>query len=333
VLHATGSKSFTHTLRQVAGKGSTQVKGLFKYFNSFMDAEKNGLEVLIMDEAHRLREKSVNRYTPKTLRETARPQIEELLDAARVPVFLLDQYQVVRPGEMGSVPEIEAHAAARGLALRHVDLNAQYRAGGSEAYLDWVLRLLGLRGDGPVAWRDEPGFTVDVVDSPFELESRLTSLLGRGYGARMTAGFCWPWSDPRRDGSLIADVTIGDWSRPWNLKSERSVGGAPPSSLWATDPAGFGQVGCVYTAQGFEYDWNGVIIGRDLVWRGDRWVAQREFNKDPDFRNRAAVDDATFDRLVRHVYKVLLTRGMIGTLIYSADAETRGMLSSRVRSS
>jgi len=326
VLHATGSKSFTHTLRQVAGKGSTQVKGLFKYFNSFMDAEKNSLEVLIMDEAHRLREKSVNRYTPKSLRESARPQIEELLDAARVPVFLLDQYQVVRPGEMGSVPEIEAHTAARGLALRHVDLNAQYRAGGSEAYLDWVLRLLGLRGDGPVVWRDEASFTVDVVDSPFELESRLTSLLGRGYGARMTAGFCWPWSDPRRDGSLVADVTIGDWSRPWNLKSERSVGGAPPSSLWATDPAGFGQVGCVYTAQGFEYDWNGVIIGRDLVWRGDRFVAQREFNKDPDFRNRTTVDDTTFDRLVRHVYKVLLTRGMIGTLVYSADEETREML-------
>ena len=172
-----------------------------------------------------------------------------------------------------------------------------------------------------------------MVTAPFELESRLTSLLNQGYGARMTAGFCWPWSDPRRDGSLVSDVTIGDWSRPWNLKSERSVGGAPPSSLWATDPAGFGQVGCVYTAQGFEYDWNGVIIGRDLVWRGDRWVAQREFNKDPDFRNRNAVDDATFDRLVRHVYKVLLTRGMIGTLIYSADEETRGMLRGSVRHS
>jgi len=123
---------------------------------------------------------------------------------------------------------------------------------------------------------------------------------------------------------------IGDWSRPWNLKSEWSVGGAPLSSLSATDPAGFGQVGCVYTAQGFEYDWNGVIIGRDLVWRGDRFVAQREFDKDPDFRNSKTVDDATFDRLVRHVYKVLLTRGMIGTLIYSDDAETRGMLEGHI---
>lgn len=328
VLHATGSRSFTQTLRQVAGRGSTRTKGLFAYFNSFMDAERNGLEVLILDEAHRLREKSVNRYTPARLRENARPQIEELLDAARVPVFLLDQHQVVRPGEMGSVPEIEQCAAARGLQVRHVELDAQFRAGGSQAYITWVLRLLGLHDGGPVAWVDEPGFQVDVVDSPREMETRLAAVAAEGYGARMTAGFCWPWSDPRPDGSLVPDVRVGDWERPWNLKSKtgRSIGGAPPSELWATDPAGFGQVGCVYTAQGFEYDWNGVILGPDLVWRGDRWVAQREQTRDPDLRSGKSVDDATFERLVRHVYKVLLTRGMLGTLVYSTDPETQAML-------
>lgn len=121
---------------------------------------------------------------------------------------------------------------------------------------------------------------------------------------------------------------IGDWARPWNVRGERAVGGSPPAALWATDPAGFGQVGCVYTAQGFEYDWNGVIIGPDLVWRDDRWVLIRSANKDPNFRSRATVTDPQFDRLIRNVYKVLLTRGMMGTLIYSADAETRAVLQS-----
>ena len=107
--------------------------------------------------------------------------------------------------------------------------------------------------------------------------------LDAGYGARIAAGYCWPWSDPRPDGSLEPDVIIGDWARPWNLKGERAIGGAPPSALWATDPAGFGQVECVYTAQGFEYDWNGVIIGPDLVWRGNDWAIMRSANKDLDF--------------------------------------------------
>ena len=103
-----------------------------------------------------------------------------------------------------------------------------------------------------------------------------------------------------------------------------------PSALWATDPAGFGQVGCVYTAQGFEYDWNGVIIGPDLVWRGNDWAAVRTPTRIPNFRSRTAVTDHEFGRLIRNVYKVLLTRGMIGTIIYSADPETREMLQSLI---
>lgn len=336
VLHATGSKSFTTTMRHVAGKGSTRTKSLFKYFNSFIDAEPNGLDVVILDEAHRIREQSVNRYTAKAVRERARPQITELLDVARVPVFLLDEHQVVRPGEMGTVADIRAHAALRGLPVDQVDLQAQYRAGGSDAYLTWVQTLLGLRDGALEPWQDEATFAVDVVDSPHEMEARLRAYRDAGSNARMTAGYCWPWSKSSPDTALVDDVRIGDWAKPWNVYGERRIGDAPPSALWASEAGGFEQVGCVYTAQGFEYAWNGVIFGPDLVWRAQArggaggWVSRREHNKDPDFRSRTKVDDATFDRLVRHVYKVLLTRGMVGTLLYSTDPETQAMLTSVV---
>ncbi len=330
VVHATGSRSFTQTLRKIAGRGSRRTQSLFKYFNSFTDAERNGLEVLILDEAHRIRETSANRWTPARLR-TDRRQVDELIAAARVPVFLLDEHQVVRPGEMGTVEDIEAHARQASLPVVKVSLDAQFRCGGSEEYLRWVLRLLGLTPGGPIRWTGDPAFDVQVADRPQEMEQFLRSKMDAGYGARMAAGYCWPWSDPRPDGTLEGDVVIGDWSRPWNLKGERATGGAPPATLWATDPAGFGQVGCVYTAQGFEYDWNGVIIGPDLVWRGTGWTEIRSANKDPDFRNRTKVTDLEFGRLIRNVYKVLLTRGMIGTIIYSPDAETRQFLTSLVR--
>lgn len=329
VLHATGSRSFTHTLRVVAGKGSTRVKSMFKYFNSFMEAEPNSLDVLILDEAHRIRETSVNRYTRKHLR-TGRPQIDELMSAARVPVFLLDQHQVVKPGELGTVEEIRDYAADKGFDVREVSLDEQFRCGGSAAYITWVQRLLGLVPGGPIAWEPDGAFAVSMAGSPEQMDSRLAGKVEEGFGARMTAGYCWPWSDPDKDGRLVPDVQIGNWSRPWNVKSDRAVGGAPPSPLWATDPAGFGQVGCIYTAQGFEYDWNGVIFGADLVWRTDHWETVRSANKDPDFRNTKRVADEEFHRLVLNVYKVLLTRGMIGTLIYSVDPETQAFLSSLV---
>jgi DUF2075 family protein len=85
-------------------------------------------------------------------------------------------------------------------------------------------------------------------------------------------------------------------------------------------------VGCVYTAQGFEYEWNGVLLGPDLVWRTDRWVAVRSANRDPDFRSTKRVSDAEFDLLVRNVYKVLLTRGLRGVYLHSADPETQRFL-------
>jgi len=79
---------------------------MFKYFNQFMSADPNGLDVLIMDEAHRIRETSADRYTRAEYR-TDRTQLDELIAAARVPVFLLDENQVVRPGEMGTLGQIE----------------------------------------------------------------------------------------------------------------------------------------------------------------------------------------------------------------------------------
>lgn len=327
VLHATGSRSFTQTLRKVAGARAPRVQKMFQYFNSFMASEPNDLDVLILDEAHRIRETSVNRWTKAEMR-TGRPQIDELFAAARVPVFLLDEHQVVRPGEQGTVEDIEKHASQLGIPVIRIELDEQFRCGGSESYVRWVKRLLGLEPGGPAPWPGDDHFVVEVVDSPAELEHGLAVREQQGYGARIAAGYCWTWSDPRRDGSLVPDVVIDDWAKPWNLKGERSVGGAPAAALWATDPAGFGQVGCVYTAQGFEYDYAGVILGPDLVWRDGRWVSVREANRDPDFKNRTRVSDADFDRLVRNVYKVLLTRGMQGVSLYSTDPSTNRFLAS-----
>ncbi|MFF0005568.1 DUF2075 domain-containing protein [Streptomyces tibetensis] len=323
-LHATGSQSFTKTMRKVAGARKREVQDLFKYFNSFMTTDKNSLDVLVCDEAHRIRETSANRYTP-AVRRTGKRQIDELIDVAKVPVFLLDEHQVVRPGEMGTVEDIRAAAARRELNCSVVRLESQFRCGGSDAYLRWVVRLLGLEPGGPVVWDPDDRMQLLLADSPEEMESFLDGLRGQRYSARMSAGYCWPWSpEPKPGQPLPADVRIGDWARPWNLRGDRSVSGAPPSALWATDPAGFGQIGCVYTAQGFEYDWSGVIIGPDLVWRHDRWVTDRTASKDPVFK--PSTPDADVNRLIRNTYKVLLTRGMVGTVVYSTDRETQEKL-------
>jgi hypothetical protein len=220
------------------------------------------------------------------------------------------------------VREIEEAAKRLGCDVVTVDLNDQFRCGGSRLYEEWVLRLLGLSPGGPFAWPGDDAFELSLTASPSSMEERLRGRINAGYSGRISAGYCWKWSKPQVD-LLFPDVKIGDWERPWNNPKDTRVGDAPGRPFWATDPAGFEQVGCIYTAQGFEYDYSGVILGPDLVWRTDHWEARPEESRDNQVR-RADPDE--FDRAVRHTYKVLLTRGMRGTLVFSNDAETQELL-------
>ncbi|MCP3802674.1 DUF2075 domain-containing protein [Allokutzneria sp. A3M-2-11 16] len=334
VYHATGSSAFTKTLRKLV---KDRNGAIFKYFNSFMDAEAQSLDMIVCDEAHRIRETSANRFTRRAVRDKARRQVNELIDVARVPVFLLDEHQVVRPGEMGSLSEITAAAEALGCRVDVVRLSGQYRCGGSEFFDTWGAGLLGTGVRQPATWSSlvagsDEKFLVRSADSLEELEQWLLERRDElGGTARIAAGYCWPWSDPViRDGVkvLVSDVKIGSWQRPWNAKPEKRVADAPESHYWASDPRGFGQVGCVYTAQGFEYDWAGVIFGPDFVRRDGSWVSQAKHSHDPAVKR---ADGMHFHSLIRNTYKVLLTRGMRGVCVYSTDPETQDYLREMTR--
>jgi len=163
VHHATGSKAFTENVRKVVGR---RAAAQFKYFNSYLGEEPEVLDVLVCDEAHRLREFSHNRFTPRA-RRTDRPQVEELIDAARVSVFFIDDLQVVRPGETGSSALIREAAGRFGAEVKEYELEAQFRCGGSDGFVQWVENTLGIRDTPHVLWEPEEQFEFDVVDSPW----------------------------------------------------------------------------------------------------------------------------------------------------------------------
>ncbi|MFI6512156.1 DUF2075 domain-containing protein [Streptosporangium sp. NPDC050855] len=312
VAHATGSRSFTRTLWEYAGIDK-RARRIFRYFNSFATVTSK-LDMLIADEAHRLR-----RHAPGT----GLSQVGQLINAADVPVFLLDEHQVVRPGEDGTIQLIENTANEMKHEVLRIDLRNQFRCGGDPEYIRWIEQLLGLvPGEPPRRWRPLENYELYVAPTPDAMEKFLNKRATEtNSSARISAGFCWPWSYPRRDGTLADNVRINGWNRPWNVKGDEWVGDKPPHSLWATHPGGRDQIGCIYTAQGFEYAWAGVIFGPDLVWRDGGWQADISKNHDP------AVEDASdFDFLVRNTYRVLATRGMRGTVLYSVDRTTNFML-------
>ncbi|MFI5560796.1 DNA/RNA helicase domain-containing protein [Amycolatopsis japonica] len=325
--HATGSQAFTTALRKTAGHGSRAAQKLFQYFGTAADTEPDGLDLLVCDDAHQLRATSNTRYTPAS-RRSDRTQAAQLLETARVVVFLLDEHQAVRPGQIGTRDYLAAAARACGATVHIAELTSQHRHHNAR-YDSWVRRLLGLDDplSPPTSWSGDKDsalrFELRVADSPGELEQLLRPKTEVGASTRITAGLCWPWSDASPGNSLVRDIVIGDWRRPWSVKGQRSVNGLPPSPLWAIDPAGAGQIGNVYSAQGFEYDYGGVILGPDLLWRDDRWITDPAATRDDALDSAMAAD---VDLWVRRTYRVLLTRATAGTVLYSTDAETRALL-------
>ncbi len=325
--YATGSKAFTETLRQIVGRRASQ---LINYFNSYTTMEPGALDVVICDEAHRLRKTSSNRFTPAASR-TGKAQIQELIDVSQTAVFMIDDRQLVRPDEIGSADLIRQTAKANGSDLHEIRLEAQFRCSGSDGFIQWIENTLEVARTPTVLWNAKDLFDFRIMDSPVALDSAIRGKLREGHKARLTAGFCWPWSSPRPDGTLVDDVTIGEFCRPWNAKPEarRLAEGIPRAPLWASAPGGEGQVGCIYTAQGFEFDYVGVIFGADLIYRpGEGWLADKLQSHDTVVKRSGD----RFLELVKNTYRVLLTRGMKGCYVCFLDKATEHFVRSRMES-
>jgi hypothetical protein len=326
--YATGSRAFTQTLWKILGSRS---RAVFKYFNSYQGAAPGEIDILICDEAHRIRETSNSRFTPKAKRSTE-PQIDELLRAAKVAVFFIDDHQIVRPKEIGSIAYLKD--AAKKFYRREppepIDLEVQFRCAGSAGFVNWINNTLGIERTANQIWTGAEAFDFQILPSPESMEVAIRRKAMAGYTARLAAGYCWDWSKPRADGTLVDDVVIGSWRKPWNARPDagRLAKGIPPADLWATDPGGIEQVGCVYTAQGFEVDYIGVVWGRDLAYdfESQTWVPRRRESRD----RKVKQSKSNFLQFIKNTYRVLLSRGMKGCYVCFLDKSTEHFVRSRM---
>lgn len=321
VFHATGSAAFTQTLRKIVG---TRVSVLFKYFNSFIVSNENQIDVLICDEAHRIRETSNSRYTPATKR-TNIPQVEELIRVAKVSVFFIDDNQVVRPDEKGSSLLIKQTAEKFGADLYEFELRTQFRCSGSDGYLNWIDNTLGIKETANIKLTKDEKMEFKIFDTPNALYDEIKKKNSeKANSARLVAGFCWPWSDANPDGTLKEDVVIGDFKMTWEAKNDTRIlaSGIPKAALWAYDPNGVNQIGSIYTVQGFEFDYIGVIFGPDLRYNqiSLEWEGHPESSADGVVKR----SKENFTQLIKNTYRVLFSRGMKGCYVYFMDENTRG---------
>ncbi|MFB8761482.1 DNA/RNA helicase domain-containing protein [Nocardiopsis alba] len=323
--YGTPSGSLTRNLRETIGVDGSNP--LFKLPENLV----SDCGLLIIDEIHRFR-----RY-----QGGFRSYVLGNLSKVPVVVVFLDERQRVRPSEGVTEREIReiAEQAPSPINVVGYSLEGSFRCNGSREFNVWVDDMLY---DRPKPWNGSD-YDLAVSPDPSEMDRWLEERLEQEHSARISAGFCWGYEEAK-PGEELPGVTIewhGEphgvpqrWQRPWNLHTTNTVDIegrliGPPRWLWATRPGGEHQVGCVYTAQGLEYDHAGIIFGPDLVRRGDRWIAEPRHSHDPAMRS---VNAHEYLPLAKNTYRVLMTRGMRSCRLYSTDEETQEFLTSLVPS-
>lgn len=306
--------SFKESLIEALARGNAEsrssLKALFVGSGGFVEKPEKLYDVLIADEAHRLKRKGTYQYRGDG-------QVEDIVKSARVSIFFIDDEQRIRPDDEGSVRLIRSMAEKYRCELREVELSAQFRCAGAAGFVNWLDTVLQIRDTGNAEGWDRDAFEFFVADSPQQIEDWLGEKRAAGRTARLMAGYAWPWTS-EKDGNADAqacDVAVPEcgWSRPWNSRRN--------TYRWAFDETMRGQVGCVHTSQGLEFDYAGVIIGLDLRFDPERHAlfADKSHYFDRAGKKGIANDPETLASLIKNIYRVLLSRGMKGCAVYCCD--------------
>lgn len=294
----------------------------FKGSGSFVDARKNQYDVLIVDEAHRLNEKS-GLYS-----NLGENQIKEIINASKLSIFFIDENQMVHAKDIGTVNSIRQFAKMAGANILTSKLESQFRCNGSDGYLCFLDDLLGIRET--LYTFDPSDYDIQVIDDPNEMFSMIKQKNLKSNKARMVAGYCWNWQS-KKD-SNIYDIVISeyDFKATWNYNN---------TTTWAIDEESVDQVGCIHTSQGLEFEYIGVLIGDDLRYENGCVITDYKSRAKTDQSlkglvthcnkgNLAARDKA--DKIIRNTYRTLLSRAMKGCYIYCTDKALGSYLKSRI---
>lgn len=292
----------------------SSVDNMFKGSGAYTDAPENMAGTLLVDEAHRLNEKS------GMFHNMGENQIKEIIHSSLCSVFFIDEEQRVTMDDIGSVDQIKSWARKEDSQVYELELVSQFRCNGSNGYLAWLDDVLQIR---PTANTDleDVDFDIRICKSPTEVLNLIVEKNKTTNSARMLAGYCWDWNKAEANNTNYHDIKIGDFEMSWNLAN-----GEP----FAVSDTSVNEVGCIHTSQGLEFDYVGVIIGNDIRFEDGRVIT--------DFTKRAKTDQSLkgikkmsrdnpeeaqrrADEIIRNTYRTLLTRGMKGCYIYCVDSE------------
>lgn len=312
------ASKLTGTLRR------TEFANLFSGSGSFMETEDNSFDFLIVDEAHRLNEKS------GMFKNLGENQIKEIMQAAKCSVFFVDEDQKVTFSDIGSKEEITSWAKELGCNVYNMELMSQFRCNGSDGYLAWIDNILQIRETANIDFSNID-YDFKIFDSPSKLRDFIFEKNKISNKARLVAGYCWDWVSKKDKEAYDIVIPEFDFKMKWNLASD--------GNLWIIKPESVSEVGCVHTCQGLDLDYVGVIVGDDFVIRDGKAIINPKKRAKTDkslngygklFKTDEEEALKQAELIIKNTYRTLMTRGMKGCYVYFTDKETEEYFKSMI---
>lgn len=307
-------------------KSNERVLKPTKFINQTPLGEK--VDLALIDEAHLLWTQGKQSYRGEN-------QLLDIIKRAKVTVAVYDARQVLQANQWW---EKEPQELVPEEKRSKILLKNQMRMPASQSTLKWSetffeeRKIDGLSLD--THHRDSKGYHVEFfadVEAMRTAVNKKASNTDRGL-SRMVATYDWPYNaarQPENGGSW--GVSIGDFFMPWNREITIDTATRRKKLAWAEQPQTIGEVGSVYTIQGFDLNYVGVIIGPSVKLRD----GQIKISPDESFfraaTNKRTMSDgsgkeALSDTLLWNQLYVLMTRGVHGLFVYACDEELRNAL-------
>ena len=314
-------EAFLSLLTHSDAKKQVNIRQLFRSPFGLSNVPDNTYDCLIVDEAHRLVKKMYGDSNGEN-------QVKECISASLLSIFLLDEDQAVTVNDIGSIAEISKWCRELNSTLKmpaEAKLVSQFRCNGSDAYIQFIDDILQRTEESVTVDLDELNFDFRIFDSAIELREDLREKNAINNKSRMVAGYCYDWNVKHGRGDY--DIMLPDgFKAKWNLEKDK---------IWAINPNSFEEVGCIHTAQGLEFDYVGVLIGKDLKYdsTSGRIITDKQaISKDDKSSGiRSCKNENIVRKLILNTYKTLLTRGQKGCYVYCEDKSLAEYIKKKAR--
>lgn len=293
------------------------------------EASRGDYDVLIVDEAHRLkrRHKLTNYGTHDNVNKSlGLPADSTELDwlkfkAKKMLILFYDGIQSIKESDVSKedFDKINSDNCTHKLFL-----NTQLRVKGGDEYIDFARSLFS---DSPIKYKSQKGYDLKVYDDCYEMFEAIKSKNIEYKGlCRMLAGFSFYWRKKARDKKNVKynqnyDFEIDGHYYCWNEDFN--------ASDFITNDKNIEKIGCIYTSQGHDLNYAGVIFGEDISYNPETKQIMYHPDKFIDTYSKSSDINKTINNII-NAYLVLLTRGVYGTYIYAVDKNLREYINSLI---